>query len=537
MKTYFLLLSLLVIHVPSFAQSWLQSEGCHVNVNDSYYQNQNRKDIIGASFKVTIGTDCSATLLNRNTSDDNVGFYLLTAKHCIDGDDLNIEYDLYFNYQSPDEETWSTYPDNRGIINEQSTEDVASVGYHYRHKSKLRLVKEVGYGDLALLEIETPLPPHFNYYYSGWTPSIFYNGLGSILPNIPFTLPSQMVGIHHPRGDIKKINGVNNIMWGETPIATACYTITSAIDAAFGWIWGNTASTQVVCNYVDNPWLVVFGFNYGISEGGSSGSGIFNLNRRVFGAMSGGVSNCDFTQLPTTYGKFRSIYNHTAAKNALNPNHDVWVDLVGLSGRRINCYDYLELPGELPAAAGVSGQYFPADAYQDENRILLQSSSFIETTQDIVVHSGAEYEFRAPEAITLGPGFKVNQNATFKAEIGGCIYQPNKSSRPSLEDNLIARMKSISVPESMTFKCPAQESNVENAEYHDFNVFPNPASTSITVGNLNNNSAHSFHIVDVMGSAVKVGNLNNGNAIDVSHLIPGFYFITIENQTLKFVKR
>ena len=66
-------------------------------------------------------------------------------------------------------------------------------------------------------------------------------------------------------------------------------------------------------------------------------------------------------------------------------------------------------------------------------------------------------------------------------------------------------------------------------------LYPNPVAQYFQLKNAT--SGAKFQIVSTMGSVVKVGNLNNSNSIDVSQLIPGVYFITIENQTLKFVKR
>jgi hypothetical protein len=66
-------------------------------------------------------------------------------------------------------------------------------------------------------------------------------------------------------------------------------------------------------------------------------------------------------------------------------------------------------------------------------------------------------------------------------------------------------------------------------------LYPNPVAQYFQLKNAINGAK--FQIVSTMGSVVKEGNLNNGNSIDVSQLIPGVYFITIENQTLKFVKR
>jgi hypothetical protein len=207
---------------------------CEVNVYDPAH-NTGRNGIINATVKIIFNNKngrpswCSGTMVNRNTSDSDIVFYILSARHCIDEMDTNKEQYVIFNYQSPDADKNSTPVSNQGQNYKQSISLSDTTGYEYFHKTKIRIVDYFFWGDFALLELLTPVPPHFNISYAGWSPSIF-----STDPN-----PFNMVGIHHPRGDIKKISGVNSFIWGETLIATGCYTVTTIIDFLFGWIWGH----------------------------------------------------------------------------------------------------------------------------------------------------------------------------------------------------------------------------------------------------------------------------------------------------------
>jgi len=381
MKKLILALVIFCSFYRTFPQSWSQSGSCQVNVNDPSYLNHlaGRQGIISATVKLGIDGECTGTLVNRNTSNSELGFYILTAKHCINGLDFNESHTIYFNYQSPDANSGSTPSSNRGIRDIQS-KALIDEGYEYRHQTLLRLVADFTWGDMALIEILTPVPPHFNLTHAGWNPSRFN---GSVLPPL---LPSPLAAIHHPRGDIKKISGVNTVFWLETPIATGCYTITTIIDVLFGWIWGNSVSTSVICNYVDNPWLSVPLYQYGVVENGSSGSGIFNISNQAFGVLSGGLGTCNVPILEF-YGKLHANYSNQSVKNALNPNHNVWVDLFGMSERKITQYENLNLPG----SEGVSGYFFPANHYQSENKIVLFASNNISTTQPITIFTGADY--------------------------------------------------------------------------------------------------------------------------------------------------
>jgi len=422
-----------------FAQDWNHSESCNINAMDPDFENLPfRQGAINATLKLDLGSSgCSGTLINRNTSDYDIGYYILTARHCVDDLDFNNDVTVFFNYQSPNGDNLSTEVSNRGITFGQSI-SLSDNAHQYAHTTKLKLVSWFVWGDIALVEMLTPIPPHFNVTYAGWNPNKF----GST-----FTLdhlPTEFFGVHHPDGDIKKISGTNNISWLETPIATGCYTITTIIDVLFGWIWGNSVSTSVICNYVDNPWMTVSNWQYGITEGGSSGSGFFFSDNTLIGVLSGLdleniIDPCDFSI--TTYGKFHANYSNKKIKNTLNPGNNVWVDLFGVGERRIESYRDLDLPGEV---SGGTGHYFPASHYQEVNKISLVAENTISTTKPIKIYPGADYEFVAGESITIGAGFSAEAGCDFTARIAtsGTL----KSSTATPEQIAISKLQSIDLP-------------------------------------------------------------------------------------------
>lgn len=519
MKKAIIILASMLIHYSVFAQSWGQADSCHVNVNDPAYQNFGRIGIISSTVKINLdGDECSGTLINRNTTDEELGFYILTAKHCIDGLDFSVVHKLYFNYQSPDALNNSTYPTNQGKNFWQSTLSVND-GHEYLHESQLELIADFTWGDLALLKVLTPLPPHFNVTYAGWNPNRFYNGVLSGVPGYP-VLPSQYAAIHHPRGDIKKISGVNSILWLETPIATGCYTITTIIDVLFGWIWGNTVSTSVICNYVDNPWMTVPTFQYGIVEDGSSGYGIFNTDDKNFGVLSGSLSTCN-NPLIATYGKLHANYSKSSIKNTVNPNHNVWVDLFGMDDRKITCYEDLILPGE----TGVSGEYFPADHYQYYNKIVLQASNDISTDDPINIHPDADYEFVAGNKITLSPGFYAASGSNFVARIGACNSQ--KATTSNMDQFLISKVRENKLPFSKPFEIGKYEPVAQNFEVL---IVPNPNKGTFKIESKNQGEElNSVEIINTLGQKVysDLEIHRSKVAVDISTQPNGIYFVKI----------
>jgi len=538
MKKLFLLLGFILLFGIKFiySQSFNTTFPCHINVNDPEYLNQPRKPVIDATFYWQ-GFGCTGTLINRSTSDGQLGYYFVTARHCVSEDEFDansppIDFDdvfyLQFNYQSPNESSESTPLSNRGETylqtNLYNTDflgnnlDDDDKSFEYIHTTKLRLIDRFFWGDFALLEILTPLPPHFNVSYAGWSPSPFFNGYLTGMPLPP--IPSPFVGISHPKGDIKKIHGANQIDWLETPDANACYTITTTIDVLFGWLWGNSVSTQVICNYVDNPWLDMTVVNFGATEGGSSGSGIFNSANQLFGVLSGVGGTCDFPAYPF-YGKLRANYYNSSIKNTMNPSNDLAVDIGGLLPKKITCYENLILPGSQGPYISTSslGQYFPASHYQDENKIILQASNSIEVTSPITIYPEAEYKFRAPSIVYNN--IMVKPGGTFIAEIGGCETGWKTSPEEEMENLLLAELKQIKLPERLKYNPPKQSKE-------QIQVYPNPNNGIFTL-QCSSEVSKEIIVQNILGYTVYESNNNTANTIeiDLRNLAVGVYVVKV----------
>lgn len=414
----------------SFGQDWQDSQNCHINARTADSRFNGRTEVIDATFKWLCqigpigGNQCTAVLMNRDTDQDELGYYFSTAWHCLrnDGNTVNWDEEHYFvfHYQSPTAASGDTPASNQAQDwYEQSTElhpTFPDRGYEYLHRSKVELVKESAMGDYAMLRMVTPPPYHFNLYYVGWHPSsagIPANGVivnpcgqwhGYVLPN-------------HPSGDIKKINGAASIQNITAPTYVVCDVVTTIIDVLFGWIWGNSSSTQVICNYLDNPWYTAEWCDHGI-EGGSSGSPLFNANNRYIGPLSG-IGNPCSGWVPTSIGKFKNVYPFAATKNTLNPSNDLGVDLWGINGRRISCHTNLVLPGGHQQTT----YYFPANHYQSENRVLLRAQESITVAAQIKILDGAHYEFLAGNFVdfnAIDASVDIHPGATFLAAIEGC---------------------------------------------------------------------------------------------------------------------
>ncbi|MCL2511080.1 MAG: hypothetical protein FWF09_03415, partial [Bacteroidales bacterium] len=97
------------------------------------------------------------------------------------------------------------------------------------------------------------------------------------------TAATSGVGIHHPNADVKKIS-------------TFTSSLVSSGNINFGE--GTTASNSL--------WRVTWASTtngHSVTEGGSSGSPIFNQDKRIVGTLTGGSSYCNAPTSPDYYGK------------------------------------------------------------------------------------------------------------------------------------------------------------------------------------------------------------------------------------------
>jgi hypothetical protein len=521
----------ILIPITTQAQ-WQQSQSCHINARTGDSRFAGRADVIDATFKWTVvqyggSYNCTGVLMNRRVDQDDLGFYFSTARHCLhDPDfdlgvpdiDLNADHTFMFHYQSPSGSTDQTEPSNQGLSGEAST-SLNSSGYEYHHISKVELIKETITGDYALLRMVTPPPPHFNLYFAGWNPkgtgippTIITPGGGVVWPCSQwhgFVLPN------HPKGDIKKINGAAALRDPTGLVFLGCNTITTVIDFLFGWIWGNTSSTQVICSYVSYPWYTVEWCDHG-TEKGSSGAPLFNPWDKYIGPLSWLGNPCS-GWVPTNIGKFKNAYPFAAVRNTLNPSYDWTTNQFGMDGRRIACYTNLDLPG----GHQTPSYYFPARHYQSENRIALRAQQHINVVAPITILEGAHYEFLAGESVVLSGLVDVHPGATFVAAIEGCTKSMESS--PSNFSPTFVRL-----PKKLTMGVVAKEEGSEVLSTAPFlTVFPNPAHTMVQF-RTDMHGPWRVELYGPLGTRIRDEFLHDAN-MGLSGIAAGLYHLRISN--------
>lgn len=257
-----------------------QAEGtagaCEVNINCPEGDNwqQQKKGVVRIQVKKSSSLFwCTGSLLN-NVRKNKVP-YLLTANHCgFYATPADIQqWIFYFDYEFPSCDNISKVPIPKSLTGATLKAQGGSV---------------TNFGsDFFLLLLNQNIPDSMDVVYNGWTrqDNISMNG----------------AGIHHPEGDVKKIS-----------------TYTTPLESS-NWN-GQPEFTH---------WKVYWTGTqdgHGVTEGGSSGSPLFDSYGRITGSLTGGESACDSSHLtvPDYYGKF---YYHWD-KNGSDSTHCLkyWLD-------------------------------------------------------------------------------------------------------------------------------------------------------------------------------------------------------------------
>jgi lysyl endopeptidase len=207
------------------------SANCNYDVDCFMADIEGLKDINKKAVGLIIVDDssfCTGALIN-NTSNDGTP-YFLTAEHCYSNP---ANWAFRFNWISPD-------PVCAQNTNSTNTDEY----YETVSGAVLRAKREAS--DFCLVEITADLPDDWDLVWAGW--------------NRSETPAESTFGIHHPSGDIMK----------------ACRDLQSPnIDNSNGqFMWE------------------VEDWDLGVTEGGSSGSPLFDEEGRIIGQLFGGIASC-----------------------------------------------------------------------------------------------------------------------------------------------------------------------------------------------------------------------------------------------------
>lgn len=286
-----------VTHAYRNPQKYLKSFGdsgfCNLNVECPEAAGWDKP--IRSIVLLLVGSNsfCSGALINTTLFDETP--YILSANHCYRTPSTVV---FWFNWQSPTCEN---------PVQSPAYNSLSGATQIARHSTS----------DFWLMKINHAIPDEFNVYYSGWNRTS------------AASIDETIIGIHHPRGDIKKFSyaeeGVQSATYGKEPGSGNTHWY-------IRWSGGTT------------------------TEPGSSGSPIFDSNGRIIGQLHGGEAACGNT-LPDWYGRFNASW--TGGGTSSTRLRD-WLDPLGIADQVIDGFDpsnvLVENPGNFSAFAISSSQ-------------------------------------------------------------------------------------------------------------------------------------------------------------------------------------
>ena len=252
-------------------------------------------------FIILNGFVCSGTLIN-NTNNDGAP-YFLTANHCDEGS--HSTWAFRFNWISPNPSCATTTNSTDAAIN-QTTSGATVLAVNSE-------------SDVKLLRLDGGLDDSWDLEWAGWDRS------GNV--------PDFVVGIHHPSGDIMKVCREN-----QSPSITT-------ID------FNGNPTTEV--------WRIE-DWDLGVTEGGSSGSALFDSTGRIIGQLAGGLAACQGTNDNNqfdVYGRFDVSWGFG---NTSGSRLSDWLDPLGTNQMTL---DMLGTNPNPPTNNPDSGIVYPNPSY------------------------------------------------------------------------------------------------------------------------------------------------------------------------------
>lgn len=256
------------------------SASCNVdaNCNRSYdgWETSQFEDAKNASARIVVSNGgtmglCSGTLVTATDySSDNCNNLFLTASHCDGGNGRTDEHfdnwRFYFNYEHTECEG-------------------SNIAYQFRFVQGAKFLARSNYPsgvgntsgsapglvqDFLALDLTTPIPETFDIARVGWNRRI---DIAEINQDYSTDDYKFFIGFHHPGGNPKK-------------------------QSISGIIHGNGTFNQFTVPATH--WSTNFAI--GCTEGGSSGSGLFDQNGNIIGVLSGGAGATAAQYSKISYG-------------------------------------------------------------------------------------------------------------------------------------------------------------------------------------------------------------------------------------------
>lgn len=512
------------------------SDNCQVNANCFEGDNWRIQQKGVARIYVRDGWQtgyCTGSLINNVENDETP--YFLTAAHCGEtatSSNFN-QWQFDFNYESS------------GC---SATSEPSKNSFTGCNKKAMGALN--GGSDFLLLELSATSTQlkNANIVYNGWRNTDEGSANG--------------VSIHHPSGDIKKISTYT------TPLEDATYS------GSYGNNGAANAHWEVIWSATTN--------GHGVTEGGSSGSPIFDNNGYIIGTLSGGSSYCNYKNYPDLYGKLSYHWdsngtssssqlkpwldpNNTGATTCelLDPNGTVditadfsadnvkicentTINFKDVSGGEPTIWNWDFGDGSSSTEQDPSHTYTQAGQYTVTLYINKNGYSRTETKTDyVIVNENPEITHSTIEA----NGQQV-ADGSIELEVSKgiqpyiYIWSHNNDLNSPIVENLLSGIYNVTVFDANNCNS-SQEINVgyiENnsnidAENYSYSIYPNPIKDLLTI-KFENDVPENIEVINMLGKTIcQTNNISTINSLDLSSYNSGIYFIKLNYKGKSIIQK
>jgi V8-like Glu-specific endopeptidase len=446
------------------------SGDCMINAKCSQYENWcNQRRSVALIIRVNEEQEqirwCSGALVTNERQDGKP--FLLTAFHCLD---ITSNKEL-------DQSELDAVQNWMFIFNYQSeTCDNPSA-----EPSMLYSISGAEYAsghrktDYALIRLSQKPPKNYNVFYSGWN-------------NDKDDITNTGACIHHPAGDIKKFSE-----------------------------WDKRATTKT------NFWKVKW--TAGSTQGGSSGSPMFNSNGLIVG-QNNSTNNlaavCKDSKRDF-FGRFDKSWHKFGLNSELNPNGDLdQVYISSMSGDE-TCREYWNFPSgnDLHTSSNVTFMNGSIGTRQYDG--IYNATDWIKA-EVVTIQAATAVTFEAGRKINLMPGFHAQAGSIFTAAIANCERGCGNGYKKKADENRMV----------ISHRKPAPDEPVMQKTGNDIgqaiNVYPNtsPGLFTVELRNSFQQPISEIKVYDLQGRLIKTVPVNNTKTtIDITGQPAGMYLLQI----------